>query len=151
MSRFIDASTEIARTPQEVFDYVSDPTRLPDWQRSVDAAAAEPPAVRAVGMRGHEVRRIPGGSRTIRWEVTECEPGRRWGVRGVDGPVRAHVTVSFAPTSGGAGTHVDYRIWFEGHRIGKLLRLLAHQGARREVPSDLVLLKQRLEQATALI
>jgi len=82
--------------------------------------------------------------------VTEWEPGRRWGVRGVDGPVRAHVTVSFAPTSGGAGTHVDYRIWFEGHGIGKLLRLLAHQGARREVPSNLVLLKQRLEQATAL-
>jgi uncharacterized protein YndB with AHSA1/START domain len=150
MSRFIDASTEIARTPQEVFDYVSDPTRLPDWQRSVDAAAAEPPAVRAVGMRGHEVRRIPGGSRTIRWEVTECDPGRHWGVRGVDGPVQAHVTVSFAPTSGGAGTHVDYRIWFEGHGIGKLFRLLAHQGARREVPSNLVLLKQRLEQATAL-
>ena len=150
MSRFIDASTEIARTPQEVFDYVSDPTRLPDWQRSVDAAAAEPTAVRAVGMRGHEVRRIPGGSRTIRWEVTECDPGRRWGVRGVDGPVQARVTVSFAPTSGGAGTHVDYRIWFEGHGIGKLLRLLAHQGARREVPSNLVLLKQRLEQATAL-
>jgi len=150
MSRFIDASTEIARTPQEVFDYVSDPTRLPDWQRSVDAAAAEPTAVRAVGMRGHEVRRIPGGSRTIRWEVTECDPGRHWGVRGVDGPVQAHVTVSFAPTSGGAGTHVDYRIWFEGHGIGKLLRLLAHQGARREVPSNLVLLKQRLEQATAL-
>ena len=148
MSRFIDASTEIARTPQEVFDYVSDPTRLPDWQRSVDAA--EPPAVRAVGMRGHEVRRIPGGSRTIRWEVTECDPGRRWGVRGVDGPVQARVTVSFAPTSGGAGTHVDYRIWFEGHGIGKLFRLLAHQGARREVPSNLVLLKQRLEQATAL-
>jgi len=150
MSRFIDASTEIARTPQEVFDYVSDPTRLPDWQRSVDAAAAEPTAVRAVGMRGHEVRRIPGGSRTIRWEVTECDPGRRWGVRGVDGPVQARVTVSFAPTSGGAGTHVDYRIWFEGHGIGKLFRLLAHQGARREVPSNLVLLKQRLEQATAL-
>ena len=150
MSRFIEASTEIARTPQEVFDYVSDPTRLPDWQRSVDAAAAESPAVRAVGMRGHELRRIPGGSRTISWEVTDCDPGRRWGVRGVDGPVRAHVTVSFAPTSGGAGTHVAYRIWFEGHGIGKLFGLLAHQGARREAPSNLVLLKQRLEQATAL-
>ena len=145
MSKVIEASTDIARTPQEVFDYVSDPTRLPDWQPSVDDAAFEPPGVPAVGIHGHEVRRVPGGSRTFRWEVSECEPGRRWSIRGIDGPVRAHVTIAFAPTNAGAGTHVNYGIWFEGHGIGKLIRLLASQGARKEVRTTLVLLKQRLE------
>ncbi|MFC7596998.1 SRPBCC family protein [Terrabacter sp. GCM10028922] len=150
MSKVIEASTDIARTPQEVFDYVSDPARLPDWQPSVNMAAFEPPGVpAAVGIQGHEVRRIPGGGRTFRWEVTECEPGRRWSIRGIDGAVRAHVTLAFAPTRAGTDTHVNYRIWFEGHGIGKLIRLLARQGARKEVPASLALLKQRLEATSA--
>ncbi len=149
MSRSIEASIDIARTPQEVFDYVADASRLPDWQSSVESAATEPPGGRAVGVRGHEVRRVPGGKREFRWEVTDCEPGRRWGVRGVEGPVRAHVTIAFVPNGGGAATHVHYGLWFEGHGIGKLIRLLAIQGARTEVPESLTLLKQRLEETSA--
>jgi uncharacterized protein YndB with AHSA1/START domain len=150
MSKLIEASADIARTPHDVFDYVCDPERLPDWQPSVEVAAFEPPGVpAAVGVHGHEVRRVPGGGRTFRWEVTECEPGRRWSIRGIDGAVRAHVTLAFAPTSAGTGTHVDYRLWFEGHGIGNLIRLLASKGARKEVPANLALLKQRLEATSA--
>ena len=96
MSKIIEASTEIARSPQEVFDYVADATRLPEWQPSVEEAVADPPGLLQVGMTGREVRRVPGGRRTFRWEVTESDPGRRWGLRGIDGPVRAHVTVALA-------------------------------------------------------
>ena len=149
MPKVIEASTEIARGPQEVFEYVADPARLPEWQPSVVEAVADPPGLLQVGMTGREVRRVPGGRRTFRWEVTESDPGRRWGLRGIDGPVRAHVTVTLAPVRGGAGTHVDYAIWFEGHGIGKLIRLLAQQGARKDVPASLALLKQRLELAGA--
>ena len=88
MSKIIEASTEIARSPQEVFDYVADATRLPEWQPSVEEAVADPPGLLQVGMTGREVRRVPGGRRTFRWEVTESDPGRRWGLRGIDGPVR---------------------------------------------------------------
>ena len=142
--KVIESSTQIARTPQEVFDYVSDAARLPEWQPSVEEAGAEPAAVRQVGMRGYEVRRVPGGRQTIRWEVTECAPGARWAVEGIEGPVRAHVAISLAPAEG-TGTRVDYRIWFEGHGIGKLIRLMASRGARTEIPTSLALLKQRLE------
>ncbi|MEW1953142.1 SRPBCC family protein [Terrabacter sp. NPDC080008] len=146
MSKVIEASTDIARTPQEVFAYVADPARLPTWQPSVDAATFEPPgASAAVGVRGHEVRRVPGGARTFRWEVTDCEPGRRWGIRGIDGALRAHVTFSFAATSAGTGTHVDYRIQLEGHGVGKLIQPVVSQGVRKEVPANLALLKERLE------
>ncbi len=97
-------------------------------------------------MRGTELRRVPGGTRTIRWEVTECEPGRRWALRGTEGPVRAHVTMTFAPTGGGAHTAVDYGIRFEGHGIGRAISLLAGQGAGGDVPRNLARLKQRLEE-----
>lgn len=140
----IESSTRIARTPQEVFDYVSDAARLPEWQTSVHEAGVEPPAVRQVGMRGYEVRSVPGGRQKVRWEVTECDPGTRWAIEGIEGPVRAHVAISLAPVDD-TGTTVDYRIWFEGRGIGKLLRLMASRGARSEIPASLALLKQRLE------
>jgi len=146
--KVIESSTDIARTPQEVFDYVTDATRLPEWQPTVEEAGAEPPAVREVGMRGYEVRNVPGGPQTLRWEVTECEPGNRWAVEGVDGPVRAHAAISLTPVDAN-GTHVDYRIWFEGHGIGRLFRLMATRGARTELPASLALLKQRLETASS--
>ena len=146
--KVIEYSTEVARTPQAVFDYVTDAARLPEWQPAVEEAAAEPPAIREVGMRGYELRRVPGRTQRIRWEVTECEPGARWAVEGIDGPVRAHAAISLAPAEG-AGTRVDYRIWFEGRGIGRLIRLMASRGARNEVPVSLALLKQRLETVSA--
>ena len=146
--KVIECSTEIARTPQEVFDYVTDTTRLPEWQPTVEEAAVEPPGIRQVGLRGYEVRRVPGGKRKIRWEVTECEPAGRWAVEGIDGPVRAHAAISLAAVDGN-GTHVGYSIWFEGHGIGKLIRLMANRGARTEMPASLALLKERLEVAHA--
>jgi len=149
MQKTINAGIDVARTPQEVFDYVSDAARLPEWQPSVEAAAAEPPGAVAVGLQGHEVRRVPGGTRTIRWEATDCEPGRRWGVQGIEGPVRAHVAVVFTPVDQGKRTHIDYGIWFESHGIGKLIGMLARQGARKEVPDSLALLKKRLEGPSA--
>lgn len=141
----IAASADIARSPHDVFDFLTDASRLPEWQPDVEKAEAEPPATRGVGMRGSEVRRVPGGPRTIRWEVSAYEPSRHYGVRGIDGPVRAHVTVDLTPVDDGASTHVDYTIGFEGHGIGKLIAPLARQGARKDVPASLALLKQRLE------
>ena len=146
--KVIEYSTEIARSPQEVFDYVTDAARLPEWQPSVEEASAEPPAIRQVGMRGYEVRRLPGGRQKLRWQVTECEPGGRWAVEGIDGPVRAHASISLVSADDdgdGDATHVDYRIWFEGRGIGRLFKVMAGRGARTEVPESLALLKQRLE------
>jgi uncharacterized protein YndB with AHSA1/START domain len=144
MSKIVEATVDITRTPQEVFDYVSDATRLPEWQPDVEAAEAEPPGIPAVGMRGSETRRVPGGKRIIRWQVTDCEPGRRWAVRGIEGAVRAHVTMTFTPSDEGASTTVRYGIWFEGRGVGKAIALLARQGASRDVAGNLALLKQRL-------
>lgn len=142
----ISASTDIARSPEEVFDLLADAKRLPEWQTDVEEAAFDEPASVGVGSKGHEVRHVPGGPRTFQWEVTEYEPGSRYGVRGLNGPVRAHVSVALAPTADGAGTHVDYGMWFEAHGIGKIVvPLLANRGARKELPNTLQRLKQRLE------
>lgn len=146
MPRIVEATVDIALAPEEVFAYVSDPTRLREWQPQVEVAEPERSGIPAVGMRGREVRKVPGGRRTIRWEVTDYKRGRIWAVRGIEGPVRAHVTMTFSPTDNGAGTTFHYRIWFEAHGIGRAIAPLARHGAAGDIAGNLALLKQRLEQ-----
>jgi hypothetical protein len=82
---------------------------------------------------------------TASWEVTDYEPGRRYGFRGVDGPVRPLVTMTLVPCSGGAETQVDIEIDFETSGIGRFFGVLARRSARHEVLADGLQLKQRLE------
>jgi hypothetical protein len=69
-----------------------------------------------------------------------------WGVRGIDGPIRAIVNVTVDPVERGSRSRVTIELDFEGHGIGKLLVPLAvRRQARREMPGNLRSVKQRLE------
>ncbi len=86
-----------------------------------------------------------GSNRSIGWEVTDYSPDHRYALRGIDGPVRAQVTMELSPSSGGAGTRLRYAIDFEGRGIGRLLVTFARQGTRKDLPATLHRLKRRLE------
>jgi uncharacterized protein YndB with AHSA1/START domain len=143
----ITAGVDIARSPRQVFGYIADATHLPEWQPDVRQAAFDQPTAVGVGTRGQEVRHVMGADRPITWEVTDYDPHRRYGVRGIDGPVRAHVTMDLTPTTDGTGTHLEYGIDFQGHGIGKLIAPLARKGARKDLVATLERLRRRLEEA----
>ena len=148
-SRSIHGVVTIARSPREVFGYIADPARLPEWQPDVVCAAFDDPSTVGVGARGHEVRHVMGSDRSIRWEVTDYSPDHRYGIRGIDGPVRAHVTIDVTASALEGGTQLGYGIAFEGHGIGKVIVSLARQGARKDLPAVLERLKQQLEEVPA--
>jgi uncharacterized protein YndB with AHSA1/START domain len=143
----INGTVEIARSPHEVFEYIADPERIPEWQPDVRTARFDNPAAVGVGTRGREVRHVMGSDRSIRWEVTEYRPDQRYGVRGLGGPVRAHVTMDVSPNSMGAGTQLSYGIAFEGHGVGRLIAPLARKSARTDLPATLDSLKRQMEDA----
>ncbi len=143
--RSINGTVEIARSPHEVFEYSADPVRIPEWQPDVRTAAFDEPEAVGVGARGREVRHVMGSDRSIMWEVTEYRPDQRFGVRGVGGPVRAHVTMDVSPNSKGAGTLLSYGIAFVGHGVGRLIAPLARRGARNDLPATLDSLRRQLE------
>jgi uncharacterized protein YndB with AHSA1/START domain len=143
----VTAGVGIARSPREVFRYIADAAHLPEWQPDVRRAAFDEPAAVGVGSRGREVRHVMGSDRSVTWEVTDYDLDRRYGVRGVDGPVRAHVTIDLTPTTDGASTYLEYGIDFEGRGIGKLLAPLARKGVRKDLGTTLDRLKRRLEDA----
>ncbi len=146
----IVSSVEIARRPEDVFSYVSDPSRLAEWQDSVVSAHVEGGGPPAVGSKAITTRRIGRGERTMTMELTEITAPRSWAVRGIDGPVRGIVNGTVEPLDDGARCRVTIELDFEGHGLGKLLvPLLVRPQAKQELPKSAQNLKQRLESSPA--
>lgn len=143
----VPASTiEIDRPPREVYDYVTDPGRFAEWQQGVVSGhmAGDGPAT--VGGRCVTRRRVGLVTRPVTSEVTHVDPPRSWGVRGIDGPVRAVVHVRVDPLDGGARSRLTIDVDFEGHGVGVLLvPLVVQRQAAREMPANLERLKERLQ------
>jgi uncharacterized protein YndB with AHSA1/START domain len=141
----IVSSVEIARRPEDVFSYVTDPSRLAEWQESLVSARAEGGGPPAVGSKMIHVRRVGRGERTMTMEMTELNPPRSWAVRGIDGPVRAIVNGTVEPLDG-ARSRATIELDFEGHGVGKLLvPLVVRRQAKGELPRNVQHLKERLE------
>ena len=103
---------------------------------------AGPPAV---GAHCLTTRRIGGANRPSTSEVTHIDPPNTWGVRGIDGPIRAIVDVTVESLSAHR-SRLTIAVDFEGHGIGKVLvPLVVRREARKEMPANLAALKQRLE------
>jgi uncharacterized protein YndB with AHSA1/START domain len=142
----ITNSIEIARSPEQVFAYVTDPSRLAEWQESAVSTRLEGGDATAVGSRVVVVRRIGRGERTMTVELAELNPPTSWGIRGVDGPVRGNVKGTVEPLDDGARSRVTIELDFEGHGIGKLLvPLVVRRQAQKEMPKNMQNLKERLE------
>ena len=141
----IVSSIEIARPPEEVFAYATDPARFAEWQDDVVGVRVEGRGPLGVGSRFTTTRRIGGAERTMTQEVTELAAPRRWAAAGVDGPVRPSATVTVEPLGGGAGSRVTFALDFEGHGIGRPLLPMVRRQAEKQAPRSYRKLKDRLE------
>ncbi|MEY9949833.1 SRPBCC family protein [Kitasatospora sp. GAS1066B] len=141
----ITVSTDVDRPAEDVFAYAIDPTRFHEWQAGVIDGHIDQPGTPAVGARCRTTRRIGGANRPSTSEVVHVNPPETWGVRGIDGPVRAIVDVTVKPLTADR-SRLTIAVDFEGHGIGKLLvPLVVRREARKEMPTNLATLKQRLE------
>jgi hypothetical protein len=102
----IVSDVDIARPPDEVFAYATDPSTS---------------------------------------EITEISPPSVWAIHGVDGPIRADVSVTVESRGDGGQSHVTLKLDFLGHGMGKMILPAVVRQARKEVPESCQKLKQRLE------
>jgi hypothetical protein len=141
----ITTSTEIDRSADDVFAYAIDPTHFHEWQKGVIDGHLDQPGVPAVGARCFTTRRIGGADRPSTSEITHIDPPTTWGVRGIDGPIRAIVDLTVEPVTT-QRSRLTIAVDFTGHGVGKLLvPLVVRREARKEMPTNLATLKQRLE------
>ncbi len=142
----IVSSIEVARPVDEVFFYVTDPSRFSEWQEGVLGGSMEGGKSPSVGSKCTTTRRIGGAAREVTSEVTTFDPPTSWGVRGIDGPIRAAVDVAVDPLDANRRSRLTITVDFEGHGIGRLLvPLVVRRQARKEMPANCRKLKERLE------
>jgi uncharacterized protein YndB with AHSA1/START domain len=133
------STIEIARPPDEVFAYVTDPLHFAEWQHDVVNVRM------LAGSRFTTTRRIRGAERTITQQITRNDPPRGWTARGIDGTIRPHATVTVEPIDGGARSRVTFALAFEGHGLGVPLVPLVRRQAQRGAPTSYHNLKKLLE------
>jgi len=141
----VTTTIEIARPPDEVFAYVTDPLLFTEWQNDVVAVRWGEGRTHALGARLTTVRRIGGVERSMTQEITEFDPPRRWAARGIDGPVRPVATILVEPVADGGGSRVTFGLDFDAHGIGVPLIALVRRQARKAAPVSYQNAKRRLE------
>lgn len=135
---------EIARPLEDVFAYVTDPNRLPEWQKGTVQVLREDGSVPLrEGERLHEVHRAMGRDMRSTVEVAEIDPGRAFALKIVEGPLPLDGRWTFEPV--GSGTRVHFT--GEGDLRGpmRLAAPLVRRAVARQFRGHHARLKRALE------
>ena len=128
-----ELTIEIARTPDEVFAYLTDVANLPEWQSGVKSAAIEDGKI-------VETRSFLGKEMRTTLEIVASESPRLFTLKALDGPVRFTVTHELEPAA--RGTRLT--VVAEGDVPGFASGIVAQQ-AKRQFSKDFARLKEILE------
>jgi uncharacterized protein YndB with AHSA1/START domain len=138
-------SIEINRPPEEVFAYVTDPTRFAEWQYDVESVRIDEGRPPSVGSRFTTTRRIGRAERTMTQEITEINPPTSWAAHSVAGPIRPSANITIEPLNNSTRSRVTIALDFKGHGIGVLLVPVIRRIAAKGAPTSYQHLKKRLE------
>jgi len=128
-----ELTIEIARTPEDVFAYLTDVTNLPEWQSGVRAAEQR-------GDQIDETRSFLGREMHTTLEILESEAPHVFTLKALNGPVK--FTVTHELESAGSGTRLT--VVAEGDVPGFASGIIAQQ-AKRQFSKDFARLKEILE------
>ena len=128
-----ELTIEIARTPEDVFAYLTDVSNLPAWQAGVKSATLREGRI-------EESRSLLGRELDSTLEVVEQEEPRLFTLRVLDGPVRFTVRHELEPAESGTRLTVTAHGDVPGFAAGLLAR-----GAERQFRKDFERLKRILE------
>jgi carbon monoxide dehydrogenase subunit G len=96
-----ELSIEIARTPDEVFAFLTDVSNLTDWQSGVHSALIAGGGEPRAGARIVESRHLLGRELETTLDIAEYEPPRLFVLRALDSPVPFTVRHELAPAASG--------------------------------------------------
>ena len=145
----IEQTFTVGASPEEVFDYMTDPANLPRWQTtktSVEQLTSGPPGP---GTRFREWTKPPGGKQFEQVvEYTEFDRPRRFTVHIVEGPHPVDGTWSLE--SSGDGTRVTFVAAGEMRGVMGLLGPLTKRLVQRQFAGYHDQLRRNLEGESAV-
>jgi uncharacterized protein YndB with AHSA1/START domain len=136
----------ISQPVEKVFDYISNPANLPEWQglppEIRDLQQSTPGQLRE-GDRFTTVLQFLGRRYETPTEVSAYEPNRRLSYRGTGGPVPTEITCIFEEVPG--GTRFTHSQEAEPGSFFGLAESLFEIEAKRQLRNDLETLKDLLQ------
>ena len=146
MTTHIEKSIDIARSPEEVFDFLCNIDRLPDWATTVvDTRVADQPIKH--GSTFKQVIRVIGKNLETEGRVTEFDRPRRMASEAT-APGGGRLVMRDIVEPRGSGSHVrlDFDYDVPGGLLGDLINeLYLERRATREAEHSLQNLKDILE------
>jgi uncharacterized protein YndB with AHSA1/START domain len=137
----VEHTLEIARPADDVFSYITDVSRIPEWQQSAEEATLD--GELREGARIREVRTFMGKRAVSTLEITELDPPSRFSLQVIEGPVKFAIEHALESVDG--GTRVTFVGRGDTGRVPRLLVGTVKRTISREFVKDLEQLKRRLE------
>jgi len=142
----VERSMVIAATPEEIYDVVTDASRLEDWVTIHEDLVAAPPGSLKKGAKLTQQLRLAGRRFTVHWTVVESDRPRRvvWEGRG---PVRSRARVAYVLEPNGARTHFSYTNDYHlpGGPLGKIAEPVVARITTGELEASLEKLRKLVE------
>jgi carbon monoxide dehydrogenase subunit G len=142
----VERATDIAASPEEVYEVVMDPRRLEDWVTIHHHLEDAPDGELKEGSELTQCLKLAGQKFKVRWRVVEDDCPRRvvWEGRG---PVRSKARVMYELEPNGEGTHFSYTNQYElpGGVLGRLAGRSVSKITTKETDATLEKLKQLIE------
>jgi hypothetical protein len=149
--RSVTASIEIARNPAEVWEFVSDPTRYPDWVDATERMLEVSPGEFGLGSVYREYGGIPPFLSESEWRVTRFEPLSIQTHEGSDGRMRMPLDIELEPT--GTGTRLSMTLgldpaWFMAPLAALVWPLMLRKRTQEVFDASVVNARRLLEEGT---
>jgi uncharacterized protein YndB with AHSA1/START domain len=139
----INANTTIYRPINQVFDFVSTPENDFQWHFGTLASSRLPGEIGVIGSFFRSIGHLMGRRNLSTFEVTEYEPGRRYGFKSLSGLLNSHISYTFEMSNG--GTKVDISTQVKAVHLSQSNENILEKMIRKQLKENLALLKEILE------
>lgn len=139
----VEHSVLIDRPISEVFDYIVDPSKEPEWQDGVVEAGFSPGSEPGAGAEVYEKRKFMGRDMVSKIKVLEFEKDKHLVARVTEGPVPFEITYLFQIRE--TGTEVTTVIQGEPGGFFKLAEGMVRKQLESQLASDFARAKRILE------
>ncbi len=143
----LESEVQISATPEEVFAYLSDLEKHPEWSHSMEIKRTSEGPV-GVGSTYASKGKNFGMTANDTVEVTEHQPSERFAWR-TAGAMGMMFGWSFEMRPQGGGTLLIERFEPPGGLVGSLINTLAGSSTRKAMQEGLGRIKERLEAGQA--
>ncbi len=133
----IERGALIGAPPAEVFAFLADLEKLPEWQAGVTRAERTSPGEMAAGATAVIVRDVMGKPVEAPLTVTHYEPPRRFAIGSEISGVRAHATLDFEPMDDGQSTALRFAMEIRGSMLTSFMEPMIAGAAGGEIDASL--------------